>query len=169
MDAGALTPRKPDPHVLAHWRKLGRKGGLAVKAKQTPEERREIGRRAVLIRWNRVRYVKPIPPRKQHAAMQHFRAALRWSDFPGAKDAPVLARIANDKFQAVLAKLPVDERQALLDGVLAADRLIEVLYHVVRRMRTVEGKSEGPQEVETPTAPDTGSNPARPTIGEPTA
>ncbi|MBI2198925.1 MAG: hypothetical protein HYU42_10070 [Candidatus Rokubacteria bacterium] len=44
-----MTKRKKNPHAVA----LGRKGGKARVAGQTPEERRESARRAAQARWKR--------------------------------------------------------------------------------------------------------------------
>ena len=47
------TPAEPekDPHAVALGRKGGLKGGKARAAKMTPEQRREIARKAAAARW----------------------------------------------------------------------------------------------------------------------
>jgi hypothetical protein len=42
-----VKKKEKDPHAVA----LGRKGGKARIQKMTPEQRREIARKAVLARW----------------------------------------------------------------------------------------------------------------------
>jgi len=46
-----MTKKEKDPNAVA----LGRKGGKARLQKMTPEERREIARKAVMARWAKVR------------------------------------------------------------------------------------------------------------------
>jgi hypothetical protein len=46
-------PVAANPHAAALGRLGGLKGGAARAAKLTPEQRREIARRAALARWNR--------------------------------------------------------------------------------------------------------------------
>ena len=48
------TKRKKDPYAVA----LGKRGSKARMVKLTPEQRREIARNAVLVRWERARKVK---------------------------------------------------------------------------------------------------------------
>jgi hypothetical protein len=43
--------KKKNPHAVALGRLGGLKGGKARFAKLTPEERREVARKAVLARW----------------------------------------------------------------------------------------------------------------------
>jgi hypothetical protein len=44
--------KKKNPHAVALGRRGGKKGGPARAAKLTPEERREIARKAAEARWH---------------------------------------------------------------------------------------------------------------------
>jgi hypothetical protein len=46
-----MSKKKKNPHAVALGRLGGLKGGKARTARLTPEERRELGRKAVLARW----------------------------------------------------------------------------------------------------------------------
>jgi len=50
-----LMTKKKNPHAVALGRLGGLKGGKARTAKLTPEERRELARKAVLARWAKAR------------------------------------------------------------------------------------------------------------------
>ena len=46
-----VMAKKKNPHAVALGRLGGLKGGKARTAKLTPEERRDLARKAVLVRW----------------------------------------------------------------------------------------------------------------------
>jgi len=53
--------KKKNPHAVALGRLGGKKGGKARFAKLTPEEKRDIARKAVLARWAKVKKKKEGP------------------------------------------------------------------------------------------------------------
>lgn len=51
---GATTePNEKNPHAVALGRLGGKKGGLARAQKLTPEQRKEIAKKAAFLRWSR--------------------------------------------------------------------------------------------------------------------
>jgi len=51
----ARKPKEKNPHAVALGRLGGKKGGPARKAKLSPERRREIARKAIRARWDKVK------------------------------------------------------------------------------------------------------------------
>jgi len=57
--------KKKNPHAVALGRLGGLKGGKARFAKLTPEERRDLARKAVLARWAREKAKKRVKKKTQ--------------------------------------------------------------------------------------------------------
>ena len=53
-----MKTKRKNPYAVALGRRGGLKGGPARAAKLTPEQRTEIARKAVLVRWSKRRVVK---------------------------------------------------------------------------------------------------------------
>ena len=53
VETATNEPNEKNPHAVALGRLGGKKGGLARAQKLTPEQRKEIAKKAAFLRWSR--------------------------------------------------------------------------------------------------------------------